>query len=80
MSNTVISSYVANMPHVRRALVQCDCGGFPHGRHCAAVEAGTEEYLWQCPDCGQHAGNCPHPYPDPTIRPNGGDPAEPKAD
>ena len=41
----------------------CDCGGSPHGAHCAAVEAGIETAEWQCPECGQHAGNCPHSQP-----------------
>jgi hypothetical protein len=22
-------------------LLLCDCGGFPHGKHCAAVESGA---------------------------------------
>jgi len=43
--------------------VPCDCGGEPHGKHCAAVVAGAAESPWTCPECGQHAGNCSHPQP-----------------
>jgi len=42
----------------------CDCGGSPHGKYCHAVQNGHETYEWQCPECGAHAGNCPHPQPD----------------
>jgi DNA-directed RNA polymerase subunit RPC12/RpoP len=28
----------------------CDCGGFPHGKHCAAVEAGRVEHTPTTPN------------------------------
>ena len=36
---------------VRWLLLQaCDCGGYPHGKHCAAVVAGLAEHTPTTPN------------------------------
>lgn len=34
----------------RMRTAACDCGGFPHGKHCAAVMAGRVEHTPTTPN------------------------------